>query len=144
MVGWHHVLNGHEFGWALGVGDGQGGLACCGPQGCKDSDTTEWLNWTELSNKQVNNGIRNKTSLMVQMVKNPLANAGNTGLIPGSGRIHMCRAAKSMCHNYWAKALEPDCCTYWAQCHNYWNSCALEPMLCNRKSYQNEKSTHSN
>ena len=29
MVGWHHGLDGHEFGWTPGVGDGQGGLACC-------------------------------------------------------------------------------------------------------------------
>ena len=48
MVGWHHCPNGHEFGWTLGAGDGQGGLACCGSWGCKESDTTEWLNWTEL------------------------------------------------------------------------------------------------
>ena len=48
MVGWHHQLNGHEFGWTLGVGDGQGGLACCGSQGRKESDTTERLKWTEL------------------------------------------------------------------------------------------------
>ena len=48
MVGWHHRFNGHEFGWTLGVGDGQGGLACCGSWCCKESDTTEWLNWTEL------------------------------------------------------------------------------------------------
>ena len=47
MVGWHHRLNGLEFGWTLGVGDGQGGLTCCGPWGCKDSDTTERLDWTE-------------------------------------------------------------------------------------------------
>ena len=46
MVGWHHWLNGHGFGWTLGVGDGQGGLACCGSWGCKESDTTERLNWT--------------------------------------------------------------------------------------------------
>ena len=44
MVGWHHRLNGHGFGWTLGVGDGQGGLACCGSWGHKESDTTEWLN----------------------------------------------------------------------------------------------------
>ena len=44
MVGWHHRLNGHEFEQALGVGDGQGGLACCGPWGHKESDTTELLN----------------------------------------------------------------------------------------------------
>ena len=48
MVGWHHWLDGHGFGWTLGVGDGQGGLACCGSWGLKESDTTEWLNWTEL------------------------------------------------------------------------------------------------
>ena len=42
-VGWHHQLNGHGFEQALGVGDGQGGLACC-PGGCKESDTTEQLN----------------------------------------------------------------------------------------------------
>ena len=35
MIGWHHRLNGHEFGWTLGVGDGQGGLVCCGSWGCK-------------------------------------------------------------------------------------------------------------
>ena len=48
MVGWHHRLDGHGFGWTPGVGDGQGGLACCGSWGRKESDTTEWLNWTEL------------------------------------------------------------------------------------------------
>ena len=48
MVGWHHWLYGHKFEQAPGVGDGQGGLACCGSWGCKESDTTEWLNWTEL------------------------------------------------------------------------------------------------
>jgi len=48
MVGWHHWLNGHEFGWTPGVGDGQGGQACCSSWGRKESDTTEQLNWTEL------------------------------------------------------------------------------------------------
>ena len=47
MVGWHHQLDGHEFEQAPGVGDGQGGLACCNPWDRKESDTTEWLNWTE-------------------------------------------------------------------------------------------------
>ena len=41
MVGWHHLFNGHEFGWTPGVGDGQRGLVCCGSRGCKESDTTE-------------------------------------------------------------------------------------------------------
>ena len=48
MVGRHHWPNGHGFGWTPGVGDRQGGLACCGSWNCKESDTTEWLNWTEL------------------------------------------------------------------------------------------------
>ena len=50
MAGWHHWLDGCEFEWTLGVGDGKGGLACCNSWGCKESDTTEQLNWTELSN----------------------------------------------------------------------------------------------
>ena len=41
MVGWHHQLNGHEFQQALGVGDGQGSLACCSLWGHKESDMTE-------------------------------------------------------------------------------------------------------
>ena len=45
MAGLHHWLNGHGFGWTPGAGDGQGGLACCNSWGCKESDTTEWLNW---------------------------------------------------------------------------------------------------
>ena len=49
MVGWHHQLNGHGFEWTPGVGDGQGGLACGSSWGCKESDTTEWLKWTELN-----------------------------------------------------------------------------------------------
>ena len=48
VVGWHHQLIGHGFGWTLAVGDGQGGLACCGSWGCKEQDTTERLNRTEL------------------------------------------------------------------------------------------------
>ena len=41
MVEWHHRLNGHEFEWTLGVGDGQGGLVCCGSWCHKELDTTE-------------------------------------------------------------------------------------------------------
>ena len=43
MAGWHHRLDGHGFGGTLGVGDGQGGLACCGSWGHKESDMTEQL-----------------------------------------------------------------------------------------------------
>ena len=49
MVGWHHQLDGLDFEQAPGVGDGQGSPACCSPQGCEESDTTERLN---NSNKQ--------------------------------------------------------------------------------------------
>ena len=49
MVGWHYRLDGHEFERALGIGDGQGGLACCSPWGHKESDRTEWLNWLKSS-----------------------------------------------------------------------------------------------
>ena len=51
MMGWHHWLNGHGFGWTLGVGDGQGGLACCSSWGGKESDTTDRLNWNELKDR---------------------------------------------------------------------------------------------
>ena len=49
MAGWHYQLDGHEFEWTPGVGDGQGGLVCCSSWGRKESDTTERLNWIELN-----------------------------------------------------------------------------------------------
>ena len=49
MAGWHHGLDGHESEWTPGDGDGQGSLACCDSWGRKESDTTEWLNLTELN-----------------------------------------------------------------------------------------------
>ena len=55
MAGWHHWLDGRESGWTLGVGDGQGGPAYCNSWGCKESDMTEWLNWTELNHRQKQN-----------------------------------------------------------------------------------------
>ena len=45
MIGWHHWLNGHEFEQTLGIGDGQGGLACCSPWGRKESDSIERLHF---------------------------------------------------------------------------------------------------
>ena len=57
MIGWHHWINGHRFGWTLGVDHGQGGLACCGSCGRKELDMTEWLNWidslTNISEKKI-------------------------------------------------------------------------------------------
>ena len=53
MAGWHHQLNGREFGWTLGVGNWQGVLACCNSWGCKESNMTEQLNWKRKENKWV-------------------------------------------------------------------------------------------
>ena len=69
----HHRLNGHGFGWTLGVGDGQGGLVCCGSWGHKELDTTERLNWTD----GFCGGSAGKESA---------CNAGNPGSIPGLER----------------------------------------------------------
>ena len=52
MVGWHHWLNGHGFGWTLGVGDREGGLACCGSWGLKELDRTERLRFMTLYRRQ--------------------------------------------------------------------------------------------
>ena len=48
MAGWHHWLDEHESAWTPGVGDGQGGLVCCNSWGLSESDSTEWLNWTQM------------------------------------------------------------------------------------------------
>ena len=53
MVGSHHQLNGQEFEQVPGVGDGKGSLACCSPWGRKESDTTEQLNWTDITPTQI-------------------------------------------------------------------------------------------
>ena len=51
IVGWHYWFNGYEFEQVPGDGDGQGKLLCCSPWGHKESDMTEWLNWTELNHR---------------------------------------------------------------------------------------------
>ena len=56
MAAWHHRLDGSEFEWTPGVGDGQGGLACCNSWGRKELDTTERLNWTELNSTSLSQG----------------------------------------------------------------------------------------
>ena len=50
MVGWHHRLDGHGFGWTPGAGDGQGSLACCISWGCKESHdgATELNDWIQI------------------------------------------------------------------------------------------------
>ena len=53
MAGWHHPLNGHGFGWTLGVGDGQGGLVCCNSCGRKESDMTAIFMIVDLTGKSL-------------------------------------------------------------------------------------------
>ena len=68
MVGWHHRLNDVHpgFGWTPGVGDGQGGLACCCSRGCKELDMTEWLNWFNFR-KQMVTFPKNSSRLLCQI-----------------------------------------------------------------------------
>ena len=68
MVGWHHRLDGHGFGWTPGVADGQGGLACCGSWGRKESDMTERLNWTEPQGTRLR-GIWTQASFSTKVMK---------------------------------------------------------------------------
>ena len=65
MAGWHHRLNGREFEWTPGVGDGQGGLVCCDSWVHKESDRTERLNWTEESSEMQMENIKWKWSRSV-------------------------------------------------------------------------------
>ena len=65
MAGWHHRLDGRESEWTPGVGDGQGGLACCDSWGRTESDMTERLNWTEL-----------KTQFWLSQLGTPLGSSG--------------------------------------------------------------------
>ena len=74
MAGWHHRLDGCEFEWTPGVGDGQGSLACCDSWGCKESDMTERLNWTDWSFPCGSTGKESACSM------------GALGSIPGLGR----------------------------------------------------------
>ena len=67
IVGWHHWLNGHGFGWTLGVADGQGGLACCGSRGHKESDMTERLNWTEVIGGKITHWLVMRWSIFLYM-----------------------------------------------------------------------------
>ena len=71
MAGWHNGLDGHESEWPPGVGDGQGGLACCDSLGRKESDTTERLNWTELNknNWKKKNKIKAKLKCFHNILK---------------------------------------------------------------------------
>ena len=90
MVGWHQWLDGHEFEWTPGAGGGQGGLMCCSPRCHKESDTTEWLNWTDrfwviTFCCHLFLGMFLISPLHLPEIASAW-NAGDLALIPGSGR----------------------------------------------------------
>ena len=62
-VGWHHRLNAHEFEQAPGDGEGQGSLMCCGPWGCKESDTTEQLKNSNKSTDEIDSTLLQNRNL---------------------------------------------------------------------------------
>ena len=64
MDGWHHRLDEHEFEQVPGAGDGQWSLACCSQWVHKDSDMTEWLNWTELRQKEIKREGNNQSRIL--------------------------------------------------------------------------------
>ena len=68
MAGWHHLLDGHEFEQALGVGDGQGSLECCNPWGHKESDKTERLHCTELIEFPGESAVKNLPAMQERWV----------------------------------------------------------------------------
>ena len=65
MAGWHHQFDAHEFVWTPGVGDGQGGLACCNSWGRKELDTTERLNWTQCHLKNSHLWVRQLDQMVI-------------------------------------------------------------------------------
>ena len=71
MAGWLHWLNGHESGWTPGVGNGQGGLACCDSWGHQESDTTERLEWTELNWTELRSQTIRVYKLLMMMERFP-------------------------------------------------------------------------
>ena len=83
MAGWHHWLDTQEFEQALGVGEGQGGLVCCSPWDHKQSDKTEWLNW---SDGTYHLPWASQVVLVVKKLSTSLKDIRDTSLIPGLGR----------------------------------------------------------
>ena len=77
MAGWHHRLDALEFGWTRGVGDEQGGLACCDSWGHKESDTTEWLIRSEsdvaiASQVLIMNAMRGTNDFLIMIFNRPM------------------------------------------------------------------------
>ena len=83
MAGWHHRLDGCEFEWTPGVGDAQGGLACCDSWGCKELDMTERLNWTELRMNKVEKTAAAKSLQSCSTLCDPIEGSQPGFPVPG-------------------------------------------------------------
>ena len=103
MIGWHHRLDGHESEQTPGVGDGQGGLACCSLWGRRESDMTERLNWTELKDRKYWDFPGGSE------VKTLPPSAGGVGSIPGQGA--------KFPHAFWPKSQDIKQREYWSKFH---------------------------
>ena len=118
MVGWHQLLNGHEFEQTLGVGDGQAGLGCCSPWVCKvGHDWAIELNWIILISIHLNTPVKMWAVPGFpgsSWVKNPPSNAADMGLIPSPEGLTCHRATKPMSHNCRACTLGPMSPNYWS------------------------------
>ena len=95
MIGWHHRLNGHGFEQALGVGDGQGSLACCSPWCCKESDTTE-LNWNSEWNSSTT--LRKGSGLTVWLLSKPISEQLSLSSAPLAHGNGFCQSPALLCH----------------------------------------------
>ena len=119
MIGWHHWLNGHGFGWTTGVGDGQGGLVCCSSRGCRvGHNWATVLNWTEYG--------ENQTMAFYILGKNVTTCALSVSVLV---RTSYCITLESRKH-------EVHCCLwgYWTGIKREWTS-----NVCGNKSTQISK-----
>ena len=116
MAGWHHWLDGHESEWTPGVGDGQGGLACCDSWGHKESDTTERLIWSDLIWSECRVWVWNLGGLWVNTYSLPWHGTGTMGRVTSKGLLTILigenggsesQASNSRWHN-WAAVQRPE------------------------------------
>ena len=146
MAGWHHRLDGHEFGWTPGVGDGQGGLTCCDSWGRKELDTTERLNWTEsicntedtedvgsISGSGRSPGGRNGNPLQYSCLGNPMDRGSWRATVHGvaKSQTQLKQLSTHACTHLvtWGQYL---CLTYlliptaWYSTHSQYSKCFLK------------------
>ena len=96
IAGWHRWLDGRESQWTPGVGDGQGGLACCDSWGLKESDTTEQLIWSDL----MQNFLKNLVYVWSAKNRFVVRTDKTTAWIPGSTFPYLCLSASSYKQRY--------------------------------------------